>query len=84
MLFSKLISLSKRAFNVNFVPLIASSPISKQIACKIRLAIREHHCTRKESRVNGKVEFKSKVTIPIFIITFGIIGIKYSTSSLSN
>ena len=31
-------SVPKRAFNVNSVPLIASSPISKQITRKIRLS----------------------------------------------
>ena len=31
-----------RAFNVNSVVLIAISPISKQISCKMRLAIYEH------------------------------------------
>ena len=36
---SKLPFVPKRAFNVNFVPLIASSPTSKQISCKMRLAI---------------------------------------------
>ena len=36
----KLFSVAKRAFSVNSVPLIASSPISKQILCKMRLAIR--------------------------------------------
>ena len=29
----------KPAFNVNFVPLIASSPISNEISCKMRVAI---------------------------------------------
>ena len=36
---SKLLLVPKRAFNVSFVPLIASSPISKQISCEMRLAI---------------------------------------------
>ena len=31
--------LPKREINVKFVPLIASLPISKQISCKMRLAI---------------------------------------------
>ena len=43
---SKLFLFPKRAFNVNFVPLIASSPISKEISCKCDLLLREHHCTK--------------------------------------
>ena len=35
-----LLFVPKRAFNVNFVPLIASSPTSKQISCKMRIAIK--------------------------------------------
>ena len=41
---SKLHLVPKRAFNVKFVPLIASSPISKQIHAKCDLLLREHHC----------------------------------------
>ena len=47
-LLASLLLVPKRAFNVNFVPLIASSPIGKQISCKFRenfnLLLREHHC----------------------------------------
>ena len=36
---SNLSSVPKPAFNVNFVPLIASSPISNEISCKMRVSI---------------------------------------------
>ena len=36
---SKLSSVPKQALNVIFVPLIASSHISKEISCKMRIAI---------------------------------------------
>ena len=43
-LLCKLLSVPKRAFNVNSVPLIASSPINKQIPCNMRLAITQTPC----------------------------------------
>ena len=42
---SKSLSIPKRTFNINYVPLIASSPTSKEISWKCDLLLREHHCT---------------------------------------
>ena len=69
---SKLTSVPKRAFNVKFVPLIASSPISKQITYQFRLAITRIPLYVNYQQNNYSVHLQRTIITNIQLITINL------------